>query len=52
MPRGAARSFFATVERIAKHFCNRHSSTKEMHLKSVGLFFCARLRVDAPDVWF
>jgi hypothetical protein len=23
-----------------------------MHLKTVGLLFRARLRVDAPDIWF
>jgi hypothetical protein len=50
--RGAAGGSFPSVKRIAKHLRNRGVSAEKMHLKTVGLLFRARFRVNAPDIWF
>jgi len=52
LSRSAARAFLSTVERIAKHSCDRTLSTKKMHLKTVCLFLRAHFCVDAADIWF
>jgi hypothetical protein len=49
---GAARRFFATVDRIAKHFCHSGGATEEMNLETMGLFFCTHLCIDASNICF
>jgi len=49
---GATRCFFSAKDRIAEHFRHGGAATEEMDLKSVGLFFCTHLCVDASDVCF
>lgn len=49
---GAPRSLFAAVNRVAKHLGYNRASTKKVYLKSVRLFFCTGLRVNAFDVGF
>ncbi len=51
-PRRAPRTFLSAVKGIAKH--PRHSilSAQKVHLKTVRLFFSARLGVNAADIRF
>jgi hypothetical protein len=49
---GPKGRFFPSIKGIAKHFGHRGVSAQEMHLKTMCLLFCARLRVDAPNIWF
>src|SRR5260370_40301329 len=51
-PRRTPRPFFATANAIAKHFRYDVTSTKEMHLETVGLFLRASFRIDPPNVRF
>jgi hypothetical protein len=51
-PRCTPRTFLATVNAIAKHFRYDVTSTKEMHLETVGLFLRASFRIDPPNVRF
>src|SRR5207249_2816062 len=50
--RCAACAFFSAEKRVTKHPRDRVVSAQKMHLKAVGLFFCARPGIDAPDVRF
>lgn len=52
VPGGAARCFLSAEDGIAEHFGNCFSTTSEMNLETVGLFFRAPFRIDAPDVFF
>lgn len=49
---GAARRFFATVDRIAEHFRHSGGATEEMNLETMGLFFCTHLCIDAANIFF
>jgi hypothetical protein len=51
-PRRAPRAFLSPMKGIAKH--SRHSifSAQKVHLKTVRLFFRARLGVNAADIRF
>ena len=51
-PCGTPRSFFPTVDAVAKHSCNHLSAAKEMDLKTMRLSLRAPFCVDAPDVRF
>jgi hypothetical protein len=48
----ATRRSFSAVDGIAKHFRHGGGATEEMNLKTVGLFLCAHLGVDAADICF
>jgi hypothetical protein len=50
--RSASRTFFAAVHRVAEKLRYGSGSAQQMNLKTVRLFFRARLGVDAPDVRF
>jgi hypothetical protein len=51
-PRCSPCAFFSAVAVIAKEPGDRGAAAKKMDLKTVGLFFGARFRVDAPDILF
>ncbi len=51
-PRRMPRPILATVNAIAKHFRYDVTSTKKMHLETVGLFLGARFCIDPPNVRF
>src|SRR5438105_4580049 len=52
LPRRASRAFLSAVKRVAEH--PRHSvfAAQKVHLKTVRLFFRARLGVNAADIRF
>ena len=52
LSRSLAGAFFSTVDGIAEHSRHDFSAAKEVHLKTVRLFFCPRLGINAADVCF
>ena len=46
------RALFPAVKRVTEHSCDRFFPAQKMHLKTVCLFFCAHLRVNAANVLF
>ena len=48
----ATRGFLAAINGVAKHLGYNRRPTKKVYLKSVRLFFCTRLRVNAFDIGF
>jgi len=50
--RCAACAFFSAEKRVTKHPGHGIVSAQKMHLKAVGLFFRARLGIDAADIRF
>ena len=51
-PRRAPRAFLSAMKGIAKHPRHRIFSAQKVHLKTVRLFFRARLGVNAADIPF
>ena len=51
-PRRASRTFPSAVKGIAKHPRHRVFAAQKVHLKTVRLFFRARLGVNAADIRF
>jgi hypothetical protein len=52
LSRRTPRSFFSTVEAVAKHFCHNTITAKKVNLKTVRLLPRACFRVDAANVFF
>ena len=52
LPRRAPRAFLSAVKGIAKHPRHRIISAQKVHLKTMRLFFRARLGVNAADIRF
>jgi hypothetical protein len=51
-PGRAPRAFLSAVKGIAKHSRHGILSAQKVHLKAVGLFFRARLGINAADIQF
>ncbi len=49
---GTTRACLSAEKRVAKHPGDCIVSAQKMHLKAVGLFFRARLGIDAADIRF